>query len=72
VTRAALRNLPVPAGYANWDACAVTPLLLQATATAESPEGLHSQTCANISDQPCALTVTELHELQSVIPIPPD
>jgi hypothetical protein len=29
----------------------------------------HKQTCANTSDQPYALTVTELHELQSVIPM---
>jgi hypothetical protein len=33
---------------------------------------MHAQTCANTSDQPYALTVTELHELQSVIPMPPD
>jgi hypothetical protein len=31
----------------------------------------HGQTCANTSDQPCALTVTELHELQSVMPTAP-
>jgi hypothetical protein len=37
----------------------------------ESPKALQRQTCASTSDRPCALPVTELHELQSVIPNPP-
>jgi prolyl oligopeptidase len=34
--------------------------------THESPEGLHSQTCAQTSDRPGAFTLTELHSLHRV------
>jgi hypothetical protein len=33
---------------------------------AQSPDGLHSQTCANTSDQPIALTLTDSHLLHRV------
>ena len=34
--------------------------------THESPNGLHSQTCADSSDQPAALALTESHLLYRV------
>ena len=46
---------------------AAARLTVEVGGTHESPRNLDSQACAQLSEQPCALTLTESHALESVL-----